>query len=125
MAVIFYRDCYQHLKQQPVYLAISHSVARWEWECPGRERKHQGRTWRQCRVEATNFPQEDSDEHTSTKGGIQNVYTHTEICTCIQPHTLAHTVFDKIPEEFIAVASSCKLSADQCVVFSLCRISLV
>lgn len=91
----FYRDCCQHLKQQPVYLAISCNVARWEWEGPGRERKHQGQTWRRSRVETTNFPQEDSDAHTSMNAWIQNVYAHRDICTqtCIQPHTHTHHLF--------------------------------
>lgn len=54
------------------------------------------------------------------------MYTHIRKYAHAFSYThLPHTVFDKIPEEFIAVASSCKLSADQCVVFSLCRISLV
>lgn len=89
------RDRCQHLKQQPVYLAISCSVARWEWECSGREWKHQGRTRRRSGVETTNFPQEDSDARKHERMNTKCIHTyrhmHTDMHSATNTHSHTHT----------------------------------
>ena len=57
----------------------------------------------------------------------QHKHMNTEcICTFRQMHTDSQFfIFDKIPGGFGVGASSCKMSVDQCVVFSLCRVCLV
>lgn len=127
----FYRDCCQHLKQQPVYLAISCSVARWEWECPGRERKHQGWTWRQSRVETTNFPQEGSactheHKHMNTKCIRTYRHMHTDMNSATHTHTHTQRLFLSLKEAqgswgLEAVAANWVLTGVLCCVSCLMR----